>query len=69
VKTVIHAVAVSVCIIHERLQDLGAPDPAWLVPTVLWASVAISVISGLDYFIRYGRLILDSEARPSDDAP
>jgi CDP-diacylglycerol---glycerol-3-phosphate 3-phosphatidyltransferase len=60
-KTVVHTVAVSVGIIHERLQDLGAHDPAWLLPTVLWASVAISVISGLDYFIRYGRLILDSE--------
>lgn len=65
-KTVVHTVAVSVCIIHERLQDLGAHDPDWLVPTVLWASVAISVVSGLDYFIRYGRLILDSESRPRD---
>lgn len=67
VKTAVHTIAVSVGIIHERLQDLGAPDSTWLLPTVLWASVAISVISGVDYFIRYGRLILDSERRPSGE--
>lgn len=59
VKTVVHVVAVSVLIIHERLVDLGLDAPVeWLVPTVLWASVAASVISGLDYFVRYGRMIL-----------
>lgn len=66
-KTAVHTVAVSVCIIHERLRDLGAEDPAWLVPAVLWASVAVSVVSGLDYFIRYGRLVLEGQspsARP-----
>jgi CDP-diacylglycerol--glycerol-3-phosphate 3-phosphatidyltransferase len=62
IKTAVHTVAVSVCIIHERLQDLGADDPAWLVPAVLWASVAMSAVSGLDYFIRYGRLVLDRPA-------
>ena len=67
IKTVVHTVAVAVGIIHERLQDLGVDDPSWLLPTVLWAAVAISVISGLDYFIRYGRLILEfDEARPTD---
>jgi CDP-diacylglycerol--glycerol-3-phosphate 3-phosphatidyltransferase len=60
VKTVVHVVAVSVLIIHERLVDLGldAPVIEWLVPAVLWASIAASVISGLDYFVRYGRLVL-----------
>lgn len=62
VKTAVHTVAVSVCIIHERLQDLGAEDPSWLVPAVLWASVAMSALSGLDYFIRYGKLVLVREA-------
>lgn len=62
VKTVVHAVAISVCIIHERLQDLGADDPAWLVPAVLWASVALSVVSGIDYFVRYGRLVLQGNS-------
>lgn len=65
VKTAIHTVAVSVAIIHERLTDLGAEDPAWLLSTVLWASVAISVISGLDYFIRYGRLIFERDQPPT----
>jgi CDP-diacylglycerol--glycerol-3-phosphate 3-phosphatidyltransferase len=66
VKTAVHTVAVSVCIIHERLWDLGADDPTWLVPTVLWASVAMSVVSGIDYFVRYGRLVLAPEpARPA----
>jgi CDP-diacylglycerol--glycerol-3-phosphate 3-phosphatidyltransferase len=67
VKTAVHTVAISVCIIHERLQDLGADDPFWLVPAVLWASVAMSVVSGLDYFIRYGRLVLAPE--PAQGAP
>ena len=59
-KTAVHTVAISVCIIHERLQDLGSAAPHWLVPTVLWASVALSVISGIDYFIRYGRMVFES---------
>jgi len=29
---------------------------------VLWASVAMSALSGLDYFIRYGKLVLAREA-------
>lgn len=58
IKTVVHTVAISVCIIHERLRDLGAEDPAWLVSAVLWASVALSAASGIDYFVRYGRLVL-----------
>ena len=62
VKTVVHMVAVSVCIIHERLEDLGAHDPAWLVPTVLWAAVVLSVVSGVDYFLRYGRSIFDESS-------
>lgn len=64
VKTAVHTVAVSVCIIHERLQDLGAEDPAWLVPSVLWASVVLSAISGIDYFVRYGRLVLQGNSAP-----
>lgn len=59
-KTAVHTIAISVCIIHERLQDLGTSAPHWLVPTVLWASVALSVVSGIDYFIRYGRMVLES---------
>lgn len=65
IKTVVHTVAVSVGIIHERLSDLGAYDPTWLLPTVLWAAVAISAISGLDYFVRYGRLIFESSSPPA----
>lgn len=63
IKTSVHTVAVAVCIIHERLADFGGPDPAWLVPTVLWASIFMSVASGLDYFIRYGWLFLEGEGR------
>lgn len=64
VKTVVHTVAVSVCIIHERLRDLTAEDPTLLVQAVLWASVAMSVVSGLDYFIRYGRLVRERQEPP-----
>lgn len=63
VKTVVHTVAISVCIIHEPLRDLGAEDPAWLVAAVLWASVALSAASGIDYFVRYGRLVLHGNGR------
>jgi CDP-diacylglycerol--glycerol-3-phosphate 3-phosphatidyltransferase len=64
-KTAIHTVAVAVCIIHERLVDLGAGAPEWLVPTVLWAAVTISVVSWVDYFMRYGRLVLERERPPA----
>lgn len=61
VKTTVHIVAISVCIIHERLVDLGKPaDLTWLVPVVLWAAVAISVMSGLEYFVRHANVFLRS---------
>jgi len=63
VKTVVHTVAVAVCIIHERLVDLGADVADWLVPTVLWAALIISVVSWIDYFVRYGHLVLEGERR------
>lgn len=67
VKTTVHIVAISVCIIHERLQDLGKPaDLTWLLPVVLWASVAISVFSGLEYFVRHAS-VFRREARPPSD--
>lgn len=61
VKTVVHTVAIAVCIIHERFVDLGAEAPDWLVPTVLWAAVVLSVYSWIDYFARYGRMLLEPE--------
>lgn len=63
-KTTVHVIAISVCIIHERLQDLGKPaDLSWLLPGVLWASVGISVFSGIEYFIRHVD-VFRRESRP-----
>jgi CDP-diacylglycerol--glycerol-3-phosphate 3-phosphatidyltransferase len=54
VKTVVQIVAVSTLIIHNQL-----PGELKLVSTAsLWAAVAISVYSGVEYFARFWRYLL-----------
>ncbi len=72
VKTVVHVISVSLLIIHDRLIELRdvAPPAVWIAPASLWVAMAASVYSGLDYFFRFGRLILSSEgANSSGPAP
>ncbi|HUO86790.1 MAG TPA: CDP-diacylglycerol--glycerol-3-phosphate 3-phosphatidyltransferase [Thermoanaerobaculia bacterium] len=57
VKTVVQVVAISLLIIYERLGELSH-----LAPLSLWLAVIVSVLSGVEYFVRFGRLIWRGEA-------
>ena len=53
VKTVVQVVAISLLIIYEKLGELQV-----LATFSLWAALVVTVYSGVEYFIRHGRLIL-----------
>lgn len=57
VKAVVQIVAISLLIIYNQLGEF-----AHLAPTALWLAVIVSVVSGIEYFVRFGRLIWRGEA-------
>lgn len=59
VKTVVQIVAISLLIVHEQLGEFGL-----LAPLSLWLALLVSVYSGIEYFVRFGRLILAGEVPP-----
>jgi CDP-diacylglycerol--glycerol-3-phosphate 3-phosphatidyltransferase len=56
VKTAVQIVAISLLIIHNQLGEFSH-----LAPLSLWLALATTVYSGIDYFLRY-RKILASDA-------
>ena len=70
-KTVVHVVSISLLIIHDKLIELRdlAPPVEWIAPGSLWLALAISVYSGLDYFLRFRHLILHGTPAPEASAP
>ena len=61
IKTIVQIVSISLLIIHSQISRLFPH----LAPFSLWVTVAITVYSGVEYFIRFGQLIL----RGALDAP
>jgi len=62
VKTVVQIVAVSLLIIHNQLGEFRH-----LAPLSLWIAVAITVLSGVEYFVRFrSRLVGDAPAAGAD---
>ena len=63
VKTVVQVIAISLIIIYNQLGEFSH-----LAPLSLWASLVVTVYSGVEYFVRFARLILASEqpAAPVD---
>jgi len=59
-KTVVQIVAISLLIIYERLGELER-----LAPLSLWLALIVSLYSGLEYFVRFGRLVLRGERPPA----
>ncbi len=53
VKTVVQVVAISLLIIHDRLGDLRPIDTQ-----MLYLAMVLSVYSGIEYAVRYARVIL-----------
>lgn len=60
VKTVVQVVAISLLIVYERLGELER-----LAPLSLWLALIVSLYSGLEYFVRFGRLVLRGEHPPA----
>jgi CDP-diacylglycerol--glycerol-3-phosphate 3-phosphatidyltransferase len=67
IKTVVQIVSISLLIIHNKLEELQhvAPWLQHLAPWSLWVAMLFTVYSGIEYFIRFGRLILRGEVPDS----
>ncbi len=59
VKTIVQIVAVALLIIYNQLGEFRH-----LAPISLWAAVLITAYSGIEYFVRYGRLLREGGAVP-----
>jgi len=53
VKTIVQIIAVALLIIYNQLGELQH-----LAPISLWVALAVTIYSGIEYFVRFGRLIL-----------
>ena len=56
-KTGLQVVCISLLIIYEKLGEFSH-----LAPISLWAVVVVTVYSGVEYYVRYGRLVLEAAA-------
>jgi CDP-diacylglycerol--glycerol-3-phosphate 3-phosphatidyltransferase len=56
VKTVVQIISVALLIIYNQLGEFRH-----LAPISLWVAMAVTVYSGVEYFIRFGQLILRGE--------
>jgi len=53
IKTIVQIIAVALLIIYNQLGEFRH-----LAPISLWVALAITIYSGIEYFVRFGRLIL-----------
>ena len=58
VKTTVQIIAISLVIIYNQLGEFRH-----LAPISLWVTLLVTVYSGIEYFVRFGRLILRGEVR------
>ena len=63
VKTVVQVIAICLIIIYNQLGEFSH-----LAPISLWIAVAVTLYSGIEYFVRYARLIL-SQAEAAEPPP
>src|SRR3954471_14047324 len=64
IKTIVQIVSISLLIIYQQLgrfRHLG--------PISLWVALLVTVYSGVEYFVRFGRLILHGETPESLKRP
>ncbi len=64
VKTFVQIVSIALLIIYQQLDQFRH-----LAPISLWAALLVTVYSGVEYFIRFGRLILHGETPASMQRP
>jgi CDP-diacylglycerol--glycerol-3-phosphate 3-phosphatidyltransferase len=58
IKTIVQIVSIALLIIYNQLGEFRH-----LAPISLWVALVITAYSGIEYFVRFGRLILSGEAR------
>jgi CDP-diacylglycerol---glycerol-3-phosphate 3-phosphatidyltransferase len=63
IKTIVQVISIALLIIYNQLGEFRH-----LAPVSLWVALAVTVYSGVEYFVRFGRLILHGE-RPASLAP
>ena len=61
IKTTVQIISIALLIIHSQVEK----EFGHLAPLSLWAAMLITVYSGIEYFVRFGRLILRGEAPES----
>lgn len=59
IKTIVQIVAISLVIIHSQIRQLFPH----LAPLSLWVALVITVYSGIEYFVRFGRLFVRGQDR------
>jgi len=68
VKTFVQVIAISLLIIYNQLGEFSH-----LTPLSLWASLMVTVYSGVEYFVRFARLIIagepETKKRESPEGP
>jgi len=57
-KTTVQIISIALLIIYNQLGEFRH-----LAPFSLWAALLITVYSGIEYFVRFGRLLLRGEGR------
>jgi phosphatidylglycerophosphate synthase len=63
-KTVLQIIAVALLIISDQLGELSH-----LAPISLWAAVLVTIYSGVEYFVRFGRLIVAGDPPAAPPGP
>jgi CDP-diacylglycerol---glycerol-3-phosphate 3-phosphatidyltransferase len=63
IKTTVQIISISLLIIYSQLGEFRH-----LAPVSLWVTVAITAYSGIEYFVRFGKVILRGQT-PLDDPP
>ena len=61
IKTIVQIVSIALLIIHNQVEK----EFGHLAPISLWVAMVITVYSGIEYFVRFGRLILRGEVPES----
>jgi phosphatidylglycerophosphate synthase len=56
IKTIVQIIAIALLIIYNQLGEFRH-----LAPISLWAAMLITAYSGIEYFVRFGKLILKGE--------
>lgn len=54
-KTALQYVAVTLLILEKSVPDTVMPDYIYLSRGVLWAALILTMVSGIDYFVRFFR--------------